>query len=340
MGRCGRYVSREPSKRRLFALLVGDAGVNYASGSVSAGPRDAALECTLATLRARGEPIALGHLAQKLLALSAPPPPPIARRLVAALLGAAATAPPDPIDLACLEGVRVPTEPRWEETRKADQARERLSDVEFVVVDLETTGLSPRKCRILEIAAVRVALAGPRERFETLVNPNASIPPAIRALTGIEDGMVAGAPQLGAALTQFLFWLARFPSAPVVAHNASFDAHFIARGLAAVKLPPLGREVLCTRRLARRVLPELRRLGLDRLTHHFGVVNRAPHRALADAEATAEVLLHLLDLARLRAGVETLADLYALDRKTPAQVRRGLGPPPGGGGFSSEPLPA
>jgi len=317
--------------------------VNFASGSVRALLRDSAIERTWAALRAQGEPVALGYLAEKLLALRTPPPPAIARRVVAALLGAAAAALPDPIDLGCfgVAGAPRPGERSREETRTSAEAILRLSEVEFAVVDLETTGLSPRTCTILEIGAVRVGAAGARDCFATLVNPNVSIPPAVRALTGIDDAMVAGAPCLAEALAEFLRWLGRFPGAPFVAHNASFDANFMARGLATAGFPPLEREVLCTRRLAKRVLPELRRLGLDRLTCHFGVVNRAPHRALGDAEATAEVLLRLLDLARSRAGVETLADLLDLDTKTPAQVRKLLGPPPDGlRHLSLDPLPA
>jgi len=317
--------------------------VNSARGPVRAWLCDSAIERRWAKLRAQGEPVALGDLAEKLLALRAPPPPLIARRVIAALVGAEAAALPDPIDLDCfgMSHSPRPGEPRREGTRASDEATPRLSEAEFVVVDLETTGLSPRACTILEIGAVWVSAAGARECFATLVNPNVSIPPAIRALTGIDDGMVAQAPRLAEALAEFLRWIGRFPGAPFVAHNASFDANFLARGLAAAGFLPLGRDVLCTRRLAKRVLPELRRLGLDRLTCHFGVVNRAPHRALGDAEATAEVLLHLLDLARGRAGVETLADLIALDGKTPAQVRKLLGPAPGGRRhLSLDPLPA
>jgi DNA polymerase III epsilon subunit family exonuclease len=343
LGWGGRYVSHEPSQQRLFPLLIGDAALNLASGSIRPLLRDSPIERTLATLKAQGKPVALGYLAEKLLALRAPPPPAVARRVVAALVGAAAAGLPDPIDLGGFGLARSPRPGDWsrEETRTSDEATLRLSEAEFVVVDLETTGLSPRTCTILEIGAVRVAATGARDCFATLVNPNVSIPPAIRALAGIDDGMVAGAPQLAEALTAFLRWLGRFPCAPFVAHNASFDANFMARGLQAAGLPPLEREVLCTRRLAKRVLPELRRLGLDRLTCHFGVVNRAPHRALGDAEATAEVLLRLLDLARWRAGVATLADLFELDGKTPAQVRKRLEPLPGGlRTLSSDPLPA
>jgi len=285
-------------------------------------------------LRAQGRPIALPLLAQQLLALRAPPASPIARELVAALAGAASQEVPDPVDPARLgaivslwTGSGYPERSR----RSHEEAALRLCDTEFVVVDLETTGLSPRTCTIVEIAAVRVGGARPRESFATLVNPKVSIPPLIRALTGIDDAMVAGAPLLGEVLPQFLRWIGRFPCAPLVAHNASFDANFIARALDVAGLPPLGRAVLCTRRLAKRVLPELRRLGLERLTCHFGLKNRAPHRALGDAEATADVLLRLLELACLRAGVETLAQLLELEGKPAAQVQKRLAPLPGAG---------
>ncbi|HKE11292.1 MAG TPA: exonuclease domain-containing protein [Myxococcota bacterium] len=301
--------------------------MNFARGSIRAPHRESSLECVWAALRTQGKPLALGDLAQRLLVLRAPPPPEIARRVVAALLGSAAAALPDPIDLRVFGVHGAPCRPPSERSQGATR---QLCDVEFVVVDLETTGLSPRTCSILEIGAVRVAAVGATEGFATLVNPQVPIPPAIRAFTGIDDAMVAGAPPLAEALRAFLGWLAQFPGAPLVAHNASFDAGFLVRGLAGSGLPPLARDVLCTRRLAKRVLPELRRLGLQPLSYHFGVVNRAPHRALGDAEATADVLLCLLDLARSRAGVETLEDLLALHAQSPAKVRKGLRPLPEG----------
>jgi DNA polymerase-3 subunit epsilon len=277
--------------------------------------------------------MALGVLAQKLLALRAPPRQALARRLVAALVGEAARGLPDPLDLARfgLCATPRPRDSRSEQGERPAGAARRLGEVEFVVIDLETTGLSPRSSTILEIGAVRVGGAGALERFGTFVDPQIAIPPAIRAFTGIDDAMVAGAPRLGEALEALLHWLARFPGAPLVAHNAPFDAGFLARGLAAVGFPPLEHDLLCTRRIARRVLPELHRFGLDHLTCHFGVANHARHRALGDAEATAKVLLRLVELAGWRAGVKTLADLLALQRKTPAQVRKGLRPLSDGG---------
>jgi DNA polymerase III epsilon subunit-like protein len=95
----------------------------------------------------------------------------------------------------------------------------------------------------------------------------------------------------------------------------------VRRGLAAHGLPALDVPVLCTRLLARRLLPELGRYGLDPLCAHFGIENRARHRALGDAESTARALLELLAMARRRPRLATLEDLLALG--APGARRRG-----------------
>jgi DNA polymerase III epsilon subunit family exonuclease len=192
----------------------------------------------------------------------------------------------------------------------------------FVVVDLETTGLSPRRAGILEVGAVRVERLALVDRFETLVNPGARIPSGICLLTGIHDAMVARAPRAAEALSRLCAWWAEGDAAPFVAHNAPFDAGFVERGLAEHGLPALGVPVLCTRLLARRLLPELGRYGLDVLCAHFAIENRARHRALGDAEAAARVLLELLALARRAHGCVTLSDVAALGAPGTRRPRR------------------
>jgi DNA polymerase-3 subunit epsilon len=214
-----------------------------------------------------------------------------------------------------------------------------LAQVDFLVVDLETTGLARAASTILEIGAVRVQGGCAVERFATLVDPGVPIPPAITALTGIDALLVRGAPPLAAAITRFAAWLARFPGAPFVAHNASFDEGFVSRALALHGLPGLARPVLCTRRLARRLLPDLRRHGLDRLAAHlglqFGADASGRHRALGDAEVTAQALLQMLGAAQEHHGIRTLAELVALERRPP-QPRR----PAGSDTATGQPAPA
>jgi len=277
------------------------------------------LRRALLDAHARGEPVALSELAGALLAARRPVPPSLARPIVAAALGTPAESLSDPLGPAALT-----------KAGAVVGAETPLEAADWVVVDLETTGLSRRGATILEIGAVRISGLALADRFATLVHPGGAIPRAITALTGIDDAAVAGAPPLSLALPRFLAWLGETPGAPFVAHNAAFDHGFVRAALETHALPRLAAPVVCTKLLGRRLVPELRRFGLDPLTRHFGIdFGRgagARHRALGDARATAELLLRLLALARERAGVATLGDLLAL-QAGPARPRRR--PPPG-----------
>jgi len=256
--------------------------------------------------------LALADLARVLLAADRPPPPSIARRVVAVALGRRVEDLPArllPEDLVVVAPV-----PSWS-TMPLERA-------EFHVVDLETTGLS-HQCDILEIGAVHVAAGRRVSQFFTLVRPVGRIPAKITALTGIDDALVRDAPPQGECLRRFRAWLDRTPGAPFVAHNAPFDAGFVARGFASHGLRPLSAPILCTRKLARRAVPSLPRFDLDRLCGHFGIENGARHRATGDASATADLLVVLLARVQGEAGVETLGDLFdLLERRPPPRPGR------------------
>lgn len=171
--------------------------------------------------------------------------------------------------------------------------RTRLSDMNFAVVDVETTGSSVTKgARIVEFSAVFVERGDIRDEYTTLVNPEAWIPRWITRLTGIEPEMVEGAPRfrdIAARVREAL------EGRVFVAHNVGFDWRFVAEELRmANSIMPEGPR-LCTVRMARRVLPGLRRRGLDSLSRYYDVdiVNR--HRAGDDARATAVILLRMLE---------------------------------------------
>ena len=183
-------------------------------------------------------------------------------------------------------------------TYDATTTRDELASLSYVVVDVETTGTSPWSGdRITEIAAIVVRDGVVAERFETLVNPERSIPPMITALTQITWEMVKDAPrfrdicdQLMSVLTGHVF----------VAHNADFDWRFVTSEVQRASGRRLSGRRLCTVRLARRVLPQLRSRRLDSVANYYGVEILARHRAAGDAVATAHVLLRLLDEARDR----------------------------------------
>ncbi len=181
-----------------------------------------------------------------------------------------------------------------------------LFDTTFVVVDLETTGLSPETDRITEIGAVKVCRGELLGELHALVDPGRPIPPAVTTVTGITDTMVAGHPPVTAVLPTFLEF-AR--GAVLVAHNARFDVGFLDAELARAGYAPLDATVLDTARIARRLLDgEVRDVRLDTLATHLRARTRPQHRALADARATVDVLHGLL----ARAGsldATTLEDL-------------------------------
>lgn len=179
----------------------------------------------------------------------------------------------------------------------------------FVVFDLETTGLSPARSRIVEIGAQRVQRLETGETFETLVNPGTTLPTAIAALTGIRDHDVRRAPGPDLAVRRFLSFAG---DAVLVAHNARFDMAFLDRAVERLTGRRVAAPVVDTVWLARRLLGgRTTRFGLGQLAHFFGTSATPCHRALADASATAEILIALVGLAQER-GVTTVAELVEL----------------------------
>jgi DNA polymerase III epsilon subunit family exonuclease len=184
-----------------------------------------------------------------------------------------------------------------------------LEHATFVVVDLETTGLTPSTARICEIGAVRIRELELAEEFQTLVNPGVPIGPAISALTGLRDSALRGQPRADVAVRRFLKFAG---DAVLVAHNARFDIAFLDRETERLTGARLAAPVVDTVGLARRLLAgRTPRAGLASLSHFFGTSARPCHRALPDAQATAEILLQLLGLAQER-GARTVADLGEL----------------------------
>lgn len=276
------------------------------------------LRRSLERLRRSRVSVGVDELARELLALDAPVDRALARRIVAAALGRAEASLPDRIDARHVRPA--------EEAAVADVP---LAEAEFVVVDLETTGLSASRSSILEIGAVRLSRLRPDGQFQTLIRPPAPLSRAIADLTGIDDTMLAEAPAVRPAVGAFRRWLERAGPAPFVAHNARFDASFMKRALDDLGLPPLRVPVLCTQRLARRILPALGRYNLDRVCAHFGIRNPARHRALGDARATAALLIELLHLAQVREGLETVGDLLDFQDRPIRKTRRGGRPAAG-----------
>ena len=193
--------------------------------------------------------------------------------------------------------------------RSFDELGTPLHEVTFCVLDLETTGGSPGNHAITEIGAVKVRGGERLGRFETLVNPGMAIPPLITVLTGITEAMVLPAPTIAEALPAFLEFLG---DAVIVGHNVRFDISFLDAACAARGLDRLTNRRTDTLGLARRLVrDDVPNLRLSTLARHLRVPTEPVHRAMADAQATAEVFHVLLERAATF-GVLGLDDLLAL----------------------------
>jgi DNA polymerase III epsilon subunit family exonuclease len=190
-----------------------------------------------------------------------------------------------------------------------DALPQSLTELEFVIVDVETTGWLPEEAGITEIGAVRVSGGRIQAQFCTLVNPGRPVPADITALTGITDAMIGLAPPISVAMPRFLAFAG---DCVLTAHNAAFDISFLsaACGAAGISWPAF--PVLDTVALARLVLgaAEVPDRKLRTLASFFATKTLPCHRALPDAMATAEVLQALLRRLAV-AGVRTLAELRA-----------------------------
>ncbi|OBH50024.1 hypothetical protein A5687_13565 [Mycobacterium mantenii] len=205
-----------------------------------------------------------------------------------------------------------------------------LRETTFVVVDLETTGGRTKSTEgtvpdaITEIGAVKVRGGVVLGEFATLVDPQRSIPPQIVQLTGITTAMVCDAPTIDAVLPMFLEFAGLDHGAVLVAHNAGFDVGFLKAAAEHCEIRWPRPQVLCTVRLARRVLSreEAPSVRLGALARLFAVATQPTHRALDDARATVDVLHALIERVGNQ-GVHTYADLRAyLPDVTPTQRRK------------------
>lgn len=174
-------------------------------------------------------------------------------------------------------------------------------DAEYVVFDIETTGLQPASEGITEIGAVKIAGGEVVDTFSTFVQPGKHIPLNITRLTGITDDMVKDAPGTKEALTAFAAFAG---DACLVAHNASFDTGFVFRK-GRENGVPFKNDVVDTLTLCRKVIPKLTSYSLNVIADHL-CIPLHHHRALNDAECTGKIFLECL--ARLREkGIDDLS---------------------------------
>jgi DNA polymerase III subunit epsilon len=179
-----------------------------------------------------------------------------------------------------------------------------LREIEFVVLDTETTGLRPGHHRVIEVAGIRMRAGEVIGSFQSLLNPGMRLPAFIVQFTGITQEMVAKAPKAHEVFPDFLHFI---DGAIIVGHNIGFDIGFLSyeAQLLGYDFPIDG---LDTIPLARRFLHGLRRFKLDKVADHLKIPTANRHRALGDAKVTAAIFIKLLELAEQQ-GIQTLGHL-------------------------------
>ncbi len=188
---------------------------------------------------------------------------------------------------------------------------------DYVVFDIETTGFSPSKDRIIEIGAVKVTDGKIADKFSAFVNPRIPIPFEIEKLTGISDAMVLDAPDITVVLPKFLEFC---QDAVLVAHNASFDVNFITQNAERMGIS-ICPTVLDTVTLARQLMPNLGRYKLDTVAKALGISLANHHRAVDDAGATAEIFAAFVGMLR-KMGIENLDQLNDSSQVTAEGIRK------------------
>lgn len=179
---------------------------------------------------------------------------------------------------------------------------------EYIVVDVETTGLKPRHHRITEVAIISVAPRDQTMKWSSLVNPERQVPKYVTELTGIDDQKVAAAPRFQTVAPTVLEMIGE---RPIVGHNVDFDVSFLNAELKRCGYPALLNQRLDTMAIADSLLPDVRRLDLATIARALDLEHRKVHRALADAETTLAVLGRLRDRADSQGlgSFESLASL-------------------------------
>jgi DNA polymerase-3 subunit epsilon len=162
----------------------------------------------------------------------------------------------------------------------------------FTALDIETTGLSPSFCGIVEIAALKVLPGGSARTFQTLVNPLCYIPDAVISIHGITNDMVRGQPSARAVVPSLIEFVG---TSPLVLHNAPFDMSFLNPVLEQAGLCWHSPAVFDTLPLSRRAFPGLRSYSLENLSRFFDFDSGGHHRALADCRYCAQLFLRILN---------------------------------------------
>jgi DNA polymerase-3 subunit epsilon len=187
-----------------------------------------------------------------------------------------------------------------------DLLSQNIDEVSFVVVDVETTGMSAVEDRMTEIAMMKVRNGVLQDEFSTLINPLVSISHFITDLTGIDNLMVRDAPTAREIVPDVVEFL---ENSVFVAHNAAFDWGFVSHTARRERGIELENPQLCTVKLSRKILPTLASRSLGPLAQFLDVTIPQRHRASGDAYATALILIKFISFLKKKHSLQTVEEL-------------------------------
>lgn len=167
---------------------------------------------------------------------------------------------------------------------KGKRLKKFVSD--YTIIDLETTGFSPKSDKIIEISAIKVRDNQIINTFSTLINPQTHISSKITKITGIDDNMVATAPLIENVIQDFLSFVG---DDIIIGHNVNFDINFIYDICISILNKPFKNDFIDTLYIARKQLPELEHHRLSDLADYYNIVPENAHRALCDCETTYKI---------------------------------------------------
>lgn len=188
-------------------------------------------------------------------------------------------------------------------------------EAEFSVIDFETTGLRAKTDRAIEVGIVLIQGMKIKDRYSSLINPGGLISPFIEDITGITNAMLIGAPRFEDIYQDILNLL---EGRILVGHNLAFDLSFLTEELSRLEIMAPDPPQICTLKLARNLLPDLRHKNLTSVARELGLRPKGMHRALADANITAKVLIKMVGIL----------DARNLDEMFLAQKKRTISSPP------------
>ncbi len=181
-----------------------------------------------------------------------------------------------------------------------------IEQAEFCVLDVETTGLSPRSNNIIEIGILKISKLKIIDKFHSLVNPGRNIPYYISGITGITNDEVFNAPFFDEIADKISLFLS---TSILTGHNISFDKSFLRKEFISCSQTNINNLTLCTHKLASRLYPQLKKKSLASVCRHLNLHNKNAHRALPDAEVTAAAFLKMIGEIQREHNIKSVGEL-------------------------------